>query len=215
MPYPMHVAIIDDHPAILSGVEGGLRHSFPHAEPASLRTVAQALDAGHDFAAVLLDIQLDDGTDPAQNTARLVARGWPVLLYTQETRRSVVASCLKAGALGIVGKKDTLDDLLAALACVLDGEPYLSPEWAAILDEDAAWRIPNLTDREQEAVRLYALGLPLKSVGRRMNVSPDTAREYLLRARRKYGEVGRPADTRTDLYIRAVEDGRLPSPTPF
>lgn len=54
--------------------------------------------------------------------------------------------------------------------------------------------------------------MKLTSVARRLGVSEDTARTYLLRARTKYAHTGRPANTKTDLYIRAVEDGLLPTP---
>lgn len=54
--------------------------------------------------------------------------------------------------------------------------------------------------------------MKLSSVARRLGVSEDTARTYLLRARHKYAAAGRAANTKTDLYIRAVEDGILPSP---
>jgi hypothetical protein len=35
---------------------------------------------------------------------------------------------------------------------------------------------------------------------------------YLLRVRSKYGQIGRGVASRTDYYIRAVEDGHLPPP---
>lgn len=80
------------------------------------------------------------------------------------------------------------------------------------MSQDRGWVEPNLTPRESEAVRLYAAGLKLSSVARRLGVSDDTTRTYLLRARGKYSDAGRPAPTKTDLYIRAVEDGLLPAP---
>jgi hypothetical protein len=40
----------------------------------------------------------------------------------------------------------------------------------------------------------------------------ETLKTHLRRVRAKYAEVGRPAPTRRDLYIRAVEDGLLPPP---
>lgn len=54
--------------------------------------------------------------------------------------------------------------------------------------------------------------MKLTSVARRLGVTEDTVRTYLLRARNKYSLAGRPANTKTDLYIRAVEDGILPAP---
>ncbi len=78
---------------------------------------------------------------------------------------------------------------------------------------DVELAVPSLSHREREALTLYASGLPLKSVARRMTVTEYTAKEYLKRVRRKYGEAGRPANTKLELYWRAVEDGlsRVPA----
>jgi hypothetical protein len=46
-----------------------------------------------------------------------------------------------------------------------------------------------------------------------MAISPETVREYLDRARRKYAEVGRPIETKVDYLRRAVEDGYLEFPS--
>jgi len=59
---------------------------------------------------------------------------------------------------------------------------------------------------------MYASGLPMKSVARRMGISPETVKDYLMRVRRRYEEVGRPAATKTELYFRAVEDGLVDPP---
>lgn len=74
---------------------------------------------------VLLDIQLADDSDPAVNVARLVERGWPVLLYTQETRGAVVSRCLRAGAGGLVAKQADLPVVAAALEVSSDDESLL------------------------------------------------------------------------------------------
>lgn len=71
-------------------------------------TVADLLELATDLDLVLLDLQLGDDSDPAQNVERIVGRGWPVLLYTQETRGGVVARCLRAGAGGLVTKGEDL-----------------------------------------------------------------------------------------------------------
>ena len=52
--------------------------------------------------------------------------------------------------------------------------------------------------------------LSINAVGRKMGISPHTAKEYLDRVRAKYGAVGRTARTRTELYAAARTDGLLP-----
>lgn len=208
------VGAIDDHPIALAGLTQGLRWYLSTAvvDPVA-RTVQEFLAADtRQVRVVLLDLQLDDGSDPAENVEALTRHGWPVLMFTQDQRHGALTRCLQAGASGILAKGEDLATIATAVTTVLRGEPYLSPTWAAVMSQDRGWVEPNLTPRESEAVRLYAAGLKLSSVARRLGVSDDTTRTYLLRARGKYSDAGRPAPTKTDLYIRAVEDGLLPAP---
>jgi DNA-binding NarL/FixJ family response regulator len=210
-PAAMSVALIDDHPPILRAVIDELTKTLGVDSTFTARHVAEVLATDGPYDVIILDLQLGDGSEPGDNVRLLVSRGWPVLLYTQETNARVVARCFRAGASGIVGKGQELDDLTDALRTIATGEPYLSSDWAAALASEAE-TIPNLTPREGEALRLYASGLPLKSVARRMNIAQDTAKKHLMRIRLRYAEVGRPAPTKTDLYRRAVEDGLIPPP---
>lgn len=225
----LRLVIVDDHPAIARGVAAGLADvSARLGDVTAVSSVAAVTDlvvgkgsgsggsggSGTGVDVVILDLQLGDGSDPAANVAQLVAAGLPVLVYTQEGRRSVIGRCFKAGASGIVSKSDDIAVLAEALLLVARGEPFLSPEWAAALEDAEDWPVPDLAPRESEALSLYATGLPMKSVARRMGVAEDTAKEYLDRARQKYARAGRPAYSKVDLYIRAVEDGYLPNPSP-
>lgn len=210
----IRIGAIDDHPIILTGLAQGLRWHLTEAVFGPVETnVSDFIDkAGADLDLVLLDLELRDGSDPADNVRVVTARGWPVLMFTQDQRHHALSRCLRAGASGILSKGEDLATITDAIRTVLRGEPYLSPDWASVLASDTGWLAPNLTPREVEAVRLYAAGMKLSSVARRLHVSEDTTRTYLLRARAKYSNAGRPAPTKTDLYIRAVEDGLLPPP---
>lgn len=205
------VALVEDHPAILTALTVELHAAFPVREVRTARHVDELLDSDGPYDVVILDVQLNDDSDPVENVRRLTERGWPVLLYTQETNARVVARCFRAGASGIVSKSQDLADLMEAVRIVADSQPYLSGDWAAALASEAA-AIPALAPREAEALRMYASGLPMKSVARRMGISPETVKDYLMRVRRRYDEVGRPAATKTELYFRAVEDGLVAPP---
>ena len=100
------------------------------------------------------------------------------------------------------------DILKEAVHTVAVQELYLSVDLASILA--AAVETPELSPRELDALRLYASGLSINAVGRKMGISPHTAKEYLDRVRSKYGAVGRTARTRTELYAAARTDGLIP-----
>jgi len=213
-PRQVRIGAVDDHPVILAGLTQGLRWHIPESTVRPIeRTVADFVSRAEGrIDVVLLDVELHDGTDAAANVEALRGRGWPVLMFTQDQRHHALARCLHAGAAGILSKGEDLATIAEAVRTVIRGEPFLSADWAALLADDGHVLAPHLTPREMESVRLYAAGMKLTSVARRLNVSEDTARTYLLRARAKYSEAGRPAPTKTDLYIRAVEDGILPAP---
>ena len=59
---------------------------------------------------------------------------------------------------------------------------------------------------------LYASGEKADRVARLTGLTTHTVNDYLGRIRAKYADAGRPANTKTDLYKRAVEDGWLPVP---
>jgi DNA-binding NarL/FixJ family response regulator len=207
------VGAIDDHPALLHGLEAILRGAMGVCfDFVASPTVPDFLAQRRHCDVVLLDLSLDDNSSPPDNVRTLVAAGYPVILYTQEHQQRPVARALLAGALGVVLKNQPIEDLAEAIRQAARGEPYLSSEWAAALESEADFNAPLLSPRELEALQLYATGMPLKSVARIMGVTQDTARMYLLRVRSKYGQIGRGVTSRTDYYIRAVEDGHLPPP---
>ena len=164
----LRIGAVDDHPVILAGVSEGLRWHLPGAVVAPVtRHVSEFLEANPTVDVVLLDVELHDGSDAADNVRRLTARGWPVLLFTQDLRLQLVARTFRAGAAGILSKGEDLATIARAVLEVAAGEPYLSPEWAAAISQDEGWTAPNLAPREVEAIRLYAAGR-LTSVARRL-----------------------------------------------
>lgn len=209
----IRLGVIDDHRAVSEGVPAGLAKRVPLA-PGSVqaRTVEELLGSDGEFDVVVLDVRLADGTSPPENVRRLVERGWKVLLYTEVTHPVVLGTCLQAGAMGVVSKKEDWSVLAEAVRTVAGGEDFLNADWATGVEAVSRGNVPALAPREAQVLSLYAAGLPMKSVARRAGIAEETAKEYLARVKRKYLDVGRPARTKTDLYVRAVEDGHLPNP---
>ncbi|MGY1846794.1 hypothetical protein [Blastococcus sp. SYSU DS1021] len=75
-------------------------------------------------------------------------------------------------------------------------------------------RQPDLSPRQRDVLVAYTVGNDLLDVAaRRLRMKPESFKTHLRRVRAKYRQVGRPAPTRRDLYVRAVEDGLLPPPS--
>ena len=190
------VAIIDDHELVREGL-------------AALLIGASVVDAASvrpDVA--LLDVDLGPGSGSVTHgVVTLQDAGAHVLLVSAFEDAPAVRSALRVGALGFIPKRVSFEVLIEAIATVGRGELYLSMDLASILA--SAGESPNLSPRELHALRLYASGLKLSAVARRMDISPHTAKEYLDRVRGKYANVGRTVRTRTELYAQARSDGLL------
>lgn len=202
------LVIIDDHELVREGLRV-LIESQPHA-PVSVvyggESVDGAMNADADVA--LLDVHLGpNSADVATNCRRLTAAGIGVLLISAFDDSAAIRAGLSVGALGFVPKRVSYRELSAALESVIADEMYLSVDLASMLA--AAVDVPELSPRERDALRLYASGLTLVAVAADMGISPHTAKEYLDRVRAKYRQVGRPASTRTDLFVQASRDGLL------
>ncbi len=211
---PLSIAAVDDVPVLLSGLRATLESRLTIAEYISAPTVKALLAMHPDPDVVLLDIRLNDDSSPADNVRRLIRTlKAPVLLFSQEARPSVVQACLSMGAQGLLEKNASPDTLAEAITTVADGEPWLTQEWAAIV-ADTQWIRPRLSPGERQALEMYAAGLLIPSIARRMEVSVETVKTELKRVRKKYADAGRPAPNRTELYIKAVEDGIFEPPEP-
>jgi two-component system, NarL family, nitrate/nitrite response regulator NarL len=137
--------------------------------------------------------------------ARVPAGSWP----------PSVRAAIRAGALGYVLENEETSQVRAAVKAVAAGMDWISPRLAYILAADDAPDRPVLSPQETRALRLYATGMPMKSVARRMALSEETVKQYVSRVRLKCARAGRAAPTKIELYYRAVEDGHLPAyPTP-
>lgn len=102
---------------------------------------------------------------------------------------------------------------LHALGCsvvVDDGDPVAAVRMARLGGPVR----PHLSARQQEVLAAYVSSSDLlPTLARRLEMDPETMKTHLRRIRAKYIRAGRPAPTRRDLYIRAVEDGVLPPPS--
>lgn len=206
---PLRLAIVDDHELVREGLRALVESNADGAIAIAYSggSVAEALAAQP--SVVLLDVELGPGTaDVATNTSTCRAAGLPVLLISAYDDPVAIRSGMRAGALGFVPKRVSYGQLTEALDTVSRDELYLSVDLAAMLASAAD--APDLSPRELDALRLYASGLKLSAVAHRMGISPHTAKEYLDRVRSKYQQVGRPARTRTELYVAASRDGLLP-----
>jgi two-component system response regulator DevR len=212
---PFRLALIDDHEIVARGF-ADLFGELPDIEVvATLGSVSELLESpswadGIDL--VILDLRLADGSTVTSNVDRLRASGADVLAFTGGDDAHLMRAAARSGVLGVVCKSQPTAVLQDAVIRAAAGETVASTEWAAALDGDPELVDAGLSRREREVLSLYAAGAKAPLVAERTGVSESTVIDYIRRVRTKYERAGRPANTKVDLYKRALEDGILPIP---
>jgi len=204
------VIIIDDHEAIRLALATVCdQNNFKVV--ASTDSVSAALQEVAELSpdVAVLDLSLADGSKVEQNVERLVEKGIPVLVFSIADKAQLVRAALKAGAAALVPKSHSMHELVEAIRMVAAGILVNNLQTTAAIDADQDFTSAKLSPREQEVLSLYASGLALKQVAYSLNITVSTAKEHIDRVRNKYATIGRPAVNKTELLLRAIEDGLI------
>jgi two-component system, NarL family, nitrate/nitrite response regulator NarL len=204
------VTVVDDHPAILSGVRAWYAEAgLPIQVIAAGTSVDVAWTPPGDGAdVVVLDLNVGDERGPYQRAVRrLVDAGRKVIVYTMQDSEDVALTCLDLGVCAFLTKSEGDEHLVAATVAAAANRPYLPPTLAGAIAADRGPAHPRLSDREREVLTLWFQCESKQLVADRMRITPKTVDTYLDRVRVKYANVGRPAPTKAALLARAIQDG--------
>lgn len=205
---PFRCVVADDHPAIIDAV---WRYLDGEDE---VELVGRAIDgaqamrliAEHKPDVAVLDIHMPhiSGIEIARRLDGEQA-STAVILYTGHAERSLLLEALDAGARGFLVKEAPLDDLVRAIRMVCGGATYVDPALAGILaGPQATERLPAVTKREREVLRLLADGMRNEQVAVQLSISALTVRTHVKNAMEKL-----EADTRTQAVARALRESLI------
>lgn len=135
--------------------------------------------------------------------------GQRIMVFSQFTDRDLIPAALDAGASTVAAKNDGGDHLIRTVAHAAADRPYVNPTTAGVMTADHRVQTPALSARERIALLWWFQSMSKASVARRMGVSPHTVDMFIRRARAKYAKAGRPAPTKADMVVRAIEDGLI------
>lgn len=199
--------IADDHPAMVEAVGEILAES-------GLQIVGRARDGEEALAAIkelepavaVVDVQMPrlSGIELARRTQREVPKT-AVILYTAYGDRALITEAIDAGVRGFVLKEAPLADLVRAVEIVARGGTYVDPVLAGILTSpEMTSKLPALTQRERDVLRLLADGLANEEIGKQLFISPETVRTHVRKAMAKLD-----ADTRTQAVATALRQSLI------
>lgn len=210
---PIRVLLADDHET----VRHGLRLLID--SQSDMRVIAEAAD-GHmaveGTAAARPDIVVMDVSMPRMNglaaarALKQVAPGVSVIALTRYDDASYVQELMAAGASGYVLKQSPSVHLLHAIRAVAGGNRYMDPALATNkqrLGERPRSEKPAISEREEEVLKLVAVGYTNKEIAVRLKLSVKTVEVHKANATRKLGFRGR-----IDFIKYAVLQGWLREP---
>jgi DNA-binding NarL/FixJ family response regulator len=201
---PITCVVADDHPAVLEAVAEFLVQG-------GIEVIARARDGEEALEKIeqrkpqvaLVDVRMPKlGGIELTRRAQRSTPETSILLYTGYGDRALLTEALDAGVRGFVLKEAPMDDLLRAVQSVASGGTYVDPVLAGTLAASSIGnKLPELTQRERDVLRLLADGLANEEIGKRLYISAETVRTHVRKAMDKLD-----ADTRTQAVARALRD---------
>ena len=165
---------------------------------------AESLAARDPVSVVVLDAEMGGGA--GLETVRRIRRGSPqtsVVVVTSADKPGSARRALEAGACAYLTKTDSPKDLEAAVSAAAKGEEYRQPSLASLIEQDPEpGSAGEISDREQDVLRLLALGYTNKEIARRLYLSVRTVETHRASLLRKLG-----ASNRAELVAHALRSG--------
>lgn len=212
------VVVVDDEPLIRSGLRAIINAEHDLTVAGEAGDGAEVLPVVRRTRpdVVLMDVRMP-ALDGIQATRLLLDRLDPaprVLVVTTFENDDYVYDALRAGASGFLLKRTPPDDIVQAIRMVVGSESLLFPEAIRTLALSRAREEGNrpqgldqaqLTEREQEVLRLMARGLSNAEIAGELVLGVQTIKTHVANLLAKLG-----ARDRTQAVILAYESGFVP-----
>jgi DNA-binding NarL/FixJ family response regulator len=187
----IRVLLADDHETVREGLRAILS-----ADP-DITVVGEAADGESAVAGtrtihpdvVVMDVTMPglNGFQATQNIKECCPQTRVVVL-TRHTHEAYVHEFLRAGASGYVLKQSRSAELVRAVHAVSGGATYVDPALSTAMKTPMRG---TLSPREEQVMRLVALGHSNKEIGSTLNVSVKTVEAHKANAGQKLGLASR------------------------
>lgn len=207
------VLVVDDHRTFAEMLSLALDSAT------GLRSVGVAHTAAEGVALVrrlepdivVMDIRLahEDGL-VATTRIRELAPSTLVAVVSAHTSTEWVGRAAQAGASAFVPKNGSLQEMIDILRVVRDGHMLVAPSTfaASAAPAQPIEAVPDLRQREVDALRLLASGVAVRDIAAELGITVNTCRGYIKAVRQKLG-----VSSQLEAVLKARELGLLPRET--
>jgi len=204
----LRLLLVDDHSVVRAGLRRVLEAHEGWVVVAEAGELEQALRAtlGHKPDVLVLDLDLH-GTSSLGSIPDFIARSpqTRVVVLTMHAEPAFAQQALRGGASAYVLKEAAEDELVSAVRAVVAGHTYLTPQMgAAVATAGDRDRERVLSPREEQVLRLLALGHTNAEIAARLYLSRRTVETHRANIQRKLDLA-----TRAQLTRHALEHGLI------
>ncbi len=198
---PISILVADDHKIFREGLRALIDRQKGMRVVAEAEDGRRAVRLAQDLApdVVVMDVSMPQ-LNGFEATRQIVERvpGVRVLALSMHSEEPYVGEMLSAGASGYLLKDCAFEELADAIATVMSGRIYLSPNITARVVEDYVRQYADprpaaasrLTAREREVVQLLAEGRTVKETAHLLHVSAKTVETHKNRVMKKLSLAG-------------------------
>ncbi|GAB4459508.1 MAG: response regulator transcription factor [Anaerolineales bacterium] len=195
---PPRILLADDHAVLRAGLRLLLTSQSDYEVVGEASSGTETLTLAEQLQPdlILLDLSMPalGGLDALPALRKLVPAA-KILILTMHDDPQYLRQALKHGASGYVLKKAADSELLSAIQAVLRGEVYVHPSLTRVLLDDMLEKPQvkqqnewgSLSEREQEVLKMVALGHTSAEIAEQLNLSAKTVETYRARGMEKLG----------------------------
>jgi len=201
--------LVDDHEIVRGGLRRVLEAQPGWSVEAEAGDIDRALRAvlGHKPDILVLDLNLA-GVSSLEYIPELLERSpaTRIVVLTMQTEPAYARDALRAGASAYVLKESAEDELVTAVKAAAEGKTYLNPRVGAMIATEPVGGETDgeLTPREQEILKLLALGHTNGEIAEQLFLSRRTIETHRASIQRKLD-----LSTRAELTRYAIEHNLL------
>jgi two-component system response regulator NreC len=207
VPETISIILADDHTVVRSALRMLLEGET------DFEVVAEAADVdatirylrGHKPDVLILDLNMPGRASlEAIPEMQEVSPGTRIVVLTMQKEPAFARRALQLGVLGYVLKEAADDELVQAVRKAAAGKTYLQPALGARLAAEPQEAGGELSEREEEVLRLIALGHTNAEIAKQLYISVRTVETHRAHIQQKLG-----VSTRAELVRSALSRGLI------
>ena len=186
----IRIAVVDDHTLCREGLRGivQLQSDMELSFDCDTYTKAKTfLDGSPAIDIFIIDILLGDETGfPLIKQAKL--NNIKCIVVSMHGREPYISEAMNAGAYGYISKSSAASELIAGIRAVSKNKVYFSRDIATYIATSSEQNpFAILTSREIEVCLLVIDGFKIKTIAKKLNISPKTVYVHKANAYKNLG----------------------------